>query len=180
MTIPPPVWLLDIDGVLNAVTKTPDPNVWPLDRWSRGEASDGETEWPILFARPVADFLRQVHEEGRAEIRWHTTWQQEAGAVGKLLDLPAFPVQPSPEWAVQLRGETEEWWKIGAALRVAEAEGRSLVWTDDDAGSRHLRRRVRARLTSVVPCLIVVPSPRAGLTPKHLRKIDAFLTRVAS
>ncbi|MBF9129495.1 hypothetical protein I0C86_11020 [Plantactinospora sp. S1510] len=133
MTIPPPVWLLDIDGVLNAVTKTPDPNVWPLDQWSRGEASDGETEWPILFARPVADFIRQVHEEGRAEIRWHTTWQQEAGAVGKLLDLPTFPVQPSPEWAVpggvvrvlRLRHETPD--PTRTSTTADRRTGRALV-----------------------------------------------------
>ena len=175
-----PVFLLDIDGVLNAATKKPDRNVWPADAWIRGRAHDGRHEWPILFARPVADFIRQAHEQGRAEIRWHTTWQEEAAAIGKLLDLPDFPVQESPEWTVHLRGETEEWWKIGAALRVVEDEHRALVWTDDDAYDYNLDRGVRTRITSAGPCLIVAPSPTTGLTPKHLRRIDAFLTDQAA
>lgn len=180
MTNLPPVWLLDVDGVVNAASKKPDRNVWPADQWVHGRADDGRREWPILFARPVADFIRRVHEEGRAEIRWHTTWQEMAVGIEKLLDLPSLPLQESPEWQVHLRGDTEEWWKIGAALRVVEDEKRPLVWTDDDADNWHLERPVRDRLTSAGPCLIVAPSVTTGLTPKHLRKIDAFLSEVAS
>lgn len=176
----PPVWLLDIDGILNAASKKPPRNVWPADQWVHGRASDGRHTWPILFARPVANFIRRVHKEGRAEIRWHTTWQHDAAAVGKLLDLPDFPVQEAPEWATYLACNTDDWWKTAAALRVAEVERRALVWTDDDADRWSLPQADRDRLTSAVPCLIVAPSSTTGLTPKHLRQIDAFLTEVAS
>ena len=83
MTVP--VWLLDIDGVLNAAAKKPDRNVWPAADWIEGRAHEaGGAAWRILAARPVVDFIRGVHEEGRAEIRWHTTWQHDAAAVAKL------------------------------------------------------------------------------------------------
>jgi hypothetical protein len=183
MTTLPPVWLLDVDGVLNAATKKPDRNVWPTDQWVHGRASDGRREFSILFARPVADFVRRVHDEGRAEIRWHTTWQHEAAAVGKLLGLPDFPVQKAPEFAEPDVGLVDgelvrrPWWKIGAALRVVEDEGRALVWTDDDAVAFSLDRATRYRLTSAKPCLIVAPSSTTGLTPKHLRQIDEFLSK---
>jgi hypothetical protein len=135
-----PVWLLDVDGVLNAATKKPDRNVWPLDDWAEGCAHDGRRQWPILFARPVAAFIREVHEQGRAEIRWHTTWQQDAAVVGKLMHLPDFPVAEAPEWhaflaADRVKLHDDEWWKIGAAVRVVEEEKRPLLWTDDDADS---------------------------------------------
>jgi hypothetical protein len=175
-----PVWLLDVDGVLNACSKKPDRNVWPKDQWVAGRASDGRREWPILFSRPVADFIRQVHEQGRAEIRWHTTWQQDASAVGKLLDLPDFPVQDSPEWGEHISGghikrHDDTWWKIGAALRVVEEEKRPLVWTDDDCNAFSLPRATRERICAAMPTLIVCPSDTAGLSPKNLRVIDEFL-----
>lgn len=167
-----PVWLLDIDGVVNACTKKPDRNVWPADQWIRGHAEANGHRWPILFARPVAAFLREVHESGRAEIRWHTTWQHEAAHVAELLDLPEFPVQDAPEFTAR----TGEWWKLPAALRVVEDEHRPLVWTDDDAGDPwDLPRGDRARLAAAAPTLIVAPSHTTGLTPKHLRQIDEFL-----
>jgi hypothetical protein len=172
-----PVWLLDVDGILNAATKKPDKNVWPLDDWVAGRASDGKREWPILTARPVVDFIREVHRAGRAEIRWHTTWQEWAHSLSASLDLPEFPVQEAPEWAVHLRGETESWWKVGAALRVVEEEKRPLLWTDDDADSFwNLPADVRLRITSAQPTLIVAPSSYTGLCRRHLRQIDAFLT----
>lgn len=174
-----PVFLLDIDGVLNAATKKPDRSVWPVDAWIRGHAHDGRHRWPILGARPVADFIREVHEQGRAEIRWHTTWQDMAKYVGDLLKLPDFPVAEAPEWAVHLRAETEEWWKIGAALRVVEDERRPLVWTDDDLrGTFNLDQPTRDRIASAGPALLLGPNDTTGLTPKHLRMIDEFLTDV--
>lgn len=175
-----PVWLMDVDGVVNAATKKPDPNVWPARDWVQDRASDGKRSWPITFARPVAAFIRDVHEAGRAEIRWHTTWQEWAHAVSRLLGLPDFPIQEAPEWAVHLRAETEEWWKIGAALRVVEEEKRPLLWTDDDASdSWSLPNEVRTRIVTAQPTLIVAPAPETGLCRRHLRQIDEFLTEHA-
>ncbi|GAA4439082.1 hypothetical protein [Phytohabitans houttuyneae] len=175
-----PVWLLDIDGVINAATKQPDRNVWPLVDWVAGRARDGGRSWPILAAKPVAEFIRQVHARGRAEIRWHTTWQQWARSLEELLDLPSFPVAEAPEWHLFLRAETEQWWKIGAALRVVEEERRPLLWTDDDASDVwSLPNAVRTRITSAQPTLIVAPSPQTGLCRRHLRQIDEFLTECA-
>jgi hypothetical protein len=177
-----PVWLMDVDGVLNAATKKPDKNVWPLDDWISVRASDGKREWPVLAARPVVDFIRSVHKKGRAEIRWHTTWQEWATSLEALFDLPAFPVQAAPEWQAFLASDRvklhdDEWWKIGAALRVVEEEKRPLLWTDDDADSFwNLPADVRRRITTAQPTLIVAPSPSTGLCRRHLRQIDAFLT----
>ncbi len=179
-----PVLLLDIDGVLNACSKKPDRNVWPAESWLDGKASDGRREFPILWSNNVADFIRRVDQEGRAEIRWHTTWQQEASAVAKLLDLPDFPVQEAPEWGDYLiRGRVklhdDEWWKVGAALRVVEVEKRPLVWIDDDADRWNLPQATKDRIVAAAPALIVCPSSLCGLSPKNLRMIDEFLTEHA-
>ncbi|GHJ44321.1 hypothetical protein Cs7R123_16630 [Catellatospora sp. TT07R-123] len=176
-----PVWLLDIDGVINAVTHEPDLRVWPRDQWVRASAVSAHgIEWPLLAARPVLDFLHRVHAEGRAEIRWHSTWQSYAVNVGTALGLPRWPVAECPEFAED--GDAEiasplivvrhHWWKLPTAQRVLD-EGRPLLWTDDDA--RHqLRRRDRAGWGAWA--LVVAPPVESGLTARQLRRIDTWLT----
>jgi len=90
----PPVWLLDVDGVINAATIKPPTYVWPADAWIKTKVL-GLT---VHVAQPVLDFIREVHELGRVEIRWHTTWQLDAPAFGEVLGLPTFPVADAPEW----------------------------------------------------------------------------------
>lgn len=184
MTTLPPVWLLDIDGVINAISRKPDPNVWPKDQWTTGTAHADGTDWPILAAQPVINFIRDTHASGRAEVRWHTTWQHDATNLAKLLDLPDFDVQACPEFAehhqdlagvgwVQVKAG---WWKLPAAERVVGEEGRALLWTDDDAGTGLRDAGGPEALARFAPTLIVCPRTHVGLTPKHLRQIDEFLT----
>lgn len=183
-----PVWLLDVDGVLNAISKEPDGAVWPKNKWVTATARSGNANWPILAAQPVLDFIARTHTSGRAEVRWHTTWQHDALALGKLLGLPEFAVQDCPEFyrerqltggaaPVTVRGS---WWKLPAAERVLGEEGRPLIWTDDDirweiellGRDRNLRR--------LGPVLTITPPQHVGLTPKHLRLIDEFIDHLAA
>jgi hypothetical protein len=180
----PPVWLLDIDGVVNAVSAEP-PDVWPADCWVRAGAACTGVDWPLLAARPVLDFVRRVHRTGRAEIRWHSTWQHEAAAVADALGLPDFAVQPSPEFHAR-RGQRvggaapvgATWWKLGAAERLVDG-GRTLVWTDDDADVQ-LGRLAEHRLRGMSTTLILAPRTDVGLTPADLCAIDAFLGLAAA
>lgn len=176
-----PVWLLDIDGVINAVTDAPDGRVWPRDQWIRATATCAGIGWPLLAARPVLDFIRRVHLHGRAEIRWHTTWQHDAYDVAAALDLPRFPIQPCPEAdALQRVGGAApsgpRWWKLPAAVRVVRQEGRALLWTDDDAGFQ--LPDPAPRLFGGTTALVVSPRTHQGLTIRHLHRIGAFLDDV--
>lgn len=163
-----PVLLLDIDGVINAGPGIPW-YVWPRDQWVQTKVIG----LPILAAQPVLDFIRQVHETGRAEIRWHTTWQDDAPALGEALGLPEFPVQDAPEFAHAHHAKWRDWWKQPAAERIL-AEGRPLVWADDDI-TWSLGRRGQDEMRARGPVLFVSPSEQTGLTPKHLRRIGDFL-----
>jgi hypothetical protein len=165
------VWLLDLDGVVNALADEPPTKVWPAAAWIEVEVEGAHgLHWPIRAARPVVDFIWLVHETGRAEVRWHSTWQQHANAVGRALGLPEFPVHRAPEF-----DEPEEkWWKLPGARRVLGEEGRGLLWTDDDTGAE-MSRAERAGLKSLGPLLIVCPDTMTGLNHRQLRRIDAFL-----
>ena len=62
---PVPVWLLDIDGVVNALARGRVRDAWPLDAWvQRVVRADipgqGAMVLPILAARPVLDFVTDV------------------------------------------------------------------------------------------------------------------------
>jgi hypothetical protein len=184
-----PVWLLDVDGVINAIGTKPDPSVWPRDTWShtRVSVTDGSS-WPILTASPVIDFLRAAHDSGAVEIRWHTTWQSDAPKVlAPLLGLPDWPVHPCPEFhgAVNAVGGSSvgpgAWWKLPAALRVVHDENRRLIWTDDDLHMESFSRNGLGGLTlgghPAGSTLLVSPHVRLGLTKKHLTQITEFIGR---
>ena len=172
MTDLQPIWLLDIDGVINAAAEMAPRNVWPESEWVGTEARDEHGRlFPLLAARPVLEFIRAVHESDRAEIRWHTTWQEAANNVADAFDLPHFPVQPAAEWPPT--PDLEVWWKLPATRRVV-AEGRPVIWTDDDT-SFHVSRPARAKLAGRTPMLVISPNVRAGLSKRHLRRIESFL-----
>jgi hypothetical protein len=160
-----PVWLLDIDGVVNVITEAPDSTVWPAKAWVRAEATCAGSPWPLLAARPVLDLIRRVHRAGLAEIRWHTTWQEGAIGVGAALGLPPFPVEPCPWFG-------DRWWKLIAVERVL-SQGRPLLWTDDDAERRLGDEGYELPMSP--DALIVSPRSSDGLTAAHLRRIAAFL-----
>jgi hypothetical protein len=174
-----PVWLLDIDGVLNAVATYEARRylAWPESEWIQFEADSGSARWKINAATPVANFIRRVHESGLAEIRWHTTWQQHALGVGSQLGLPEFPVHDAPEYDSgfwrRMRG-SDSWWKLPGARRVVQLEDRPLIWTDDDI-TYEMNRQQRNWLRNEGTVLLISPDSHVGLMQSHLDKIDRFL-----
>lgn len=169
-----PVWLLDIDGVINALSTTPVPGPWTPDQWVqrlvRAEIpGTGPMLLPIFAAEPVLAFIRDVVRRGAAEVIWHSTWRSAAVTdLAPVLGLPAIPVSVAPEWTHR---DPAVWWKLPAARRVVES-GRRLVWTDDDIAV--LGDQV-AELRGRPDTLLIGPDRRAGLTAHDLERIAAFL-----
>lgn len=157
-----PIWLLDVDGVLNAICH-PDrpPKTW--DRWQRGTAGAGGERFVITFAPDLMAAIRELHDSAVVEIRWLTTWAYDANrGLRELLDLPEFPVAGEPERA-------SAWWKLPYAVRTVE-EGRPVIWTDDDLDYSGAARDWAAD----VGILAIAPHPAVGLTPADLNTIRAF------
>lgn len=181
-----PVLLLDVDGVINACTRKPDPNAW--EHWQTGEAAASGRVWPITWSPEVVKFLTALHDSGQVEIRWHTTWQQDAQRIADLTGLPKFPVAHAPEFlagsqeaaAAILEDRRPVWWKLPAAERVVAEEGRPLIWIDDDISDELWRVGGMAYQIGTVdaPALLVCPNARTGLAPKHLRAMSSFLAEL--
>jgi hypothetical protein len=173
-----PVWLLDIDGVVNAISKKPPTYLWAADKWIQTTVANVHGEWPILTAQPVVDFINEIHHLGRAEVRWHTTRQEEALDFADAVGLGGFKVAEAPEYheygprfmARQIAGQKPTWWKLPAAERVIGDEKRPLLWTDDDIGWE-----LRNHRWNPIELGTVSPDAATGLMPKHLKMIDKWL-----
>ena len=157
----PPVWLVDVDGVIN--TRRP---LWgPGLR--RGVAHSDGADWPIRWAPALIARMRRLHDAGLVELRWCSTWCPDAGALERLFGLPELGRALSPaELAAALSTDAL---KLAAARRVLAAR-RRLVWTDDTAVPA-------TTLTAGGRALLIRPHPRRGLRPSDLTAIETFARR---
>src|SRR3954452_11755653 len=113
-----PILLLDVDGVLNAA------RLDLPEGWQRGTYNGFVLSWdPTVTAR-----LRELHESGRVELEWLTTWTENADKLlAEPMGLPRGLRTHSREDSLptgfegELRG-ISGWWKLAAARAVAEAE----------------------------------------------------------
>jgi hypothetical protein len=156
-----PIWLLDVDGVINASKAG-----WSAMP-SRTNISDGAREYRISWAPALLDRIRSLNSSGAAEIRWCTTWCPWADQLERLFRLPTLARALTGEIP---RGGGNEL-KLAAALRVL-AEGRRLIWTDDTAIPQS--GPAYDALTESGRALLIAPSPRRGLRPEHMDAIEAF------
>lgn len=182
-----PVLLLDLDGVVNALSKKPPSGVWPKGSWITGKATDTERrEYPMLVARQVVEFINGLHRSGAAEVRWHTTWQSAAQGVAELVGLDTFKVMESPEFADYRNFQKQAiiagrptWWKLPAAERVVQVEKRDLIWVDDDLPYEYTRKaQFDPLLGGDRKVLMVDPYSMNGLVEFEMEKINKFAAEV--
>lgn len=154
----PPVWLLDVDGVINV--RRPGWGGPP----HTGRANAMGVVWPMRWAPALVRRIGWMHRTGLVEVRWCTTWCAYPGEVDRVFRLPgiarAFGDVPDPTAA-----------KLASVARVVEG-GRRLVWTDDDVVPEP--GPLYDALTAGGRALLIRPDPRRGLNREHLRAIERF------
>lgn len=154
-----PVWLLDVDGVLNA--PRPDWGAAPRS----GMANAGGMDFKIRWAPALADRIRTLNRSGRVEIRWATTWCPWANQIERLLALPAL----GRAFDGEVNGTAARLAKYAAAVQVL-AEGRRLIWTDDEAIPADGPDR-----DALAGSLLIEPRASRGLQPNDMDAIEKFL-----
>jgi hypothetical protein len=167
-----PVLLLDVDGVLNALRHDPP------EGWRQGTFNGYRFAWdPTVTAR-----LRRLHESGRVEIQWLTTWAEDADRLlAEPLGLPrGLRVHARPGMAptgfsgLFAAAVAHGWWKLDAARALAEAEpDRRIVWIDDDLAEQ--AAETGEWLGAHPHVLVVAPELSRGLTHEQLDEIEAWL-----
>jgi len=165
-----PILLLDVDGVLNAARVEAPPG------WKRGTFNGFVLTWdPTVTAR-----LRELHESGRVEIQWLTTWAEKADLLlAEAMGLPRGLKTHAEDGAVStgflgmLRGASG-WWKLALARAAVEAEPhRRIVWIDDDLVEQ--AADTGEWLAANPHVLVIAPDLFAGLTHEQLDQVEAWL-----
>ena len=165
-----PILLLDVDGVLNAARRDLP------EGWERGKFNGYVLAWdPTITAR-----LRDLHESGRLEIQWLTTWTTDADALlAEPMGLPRglrthAREDAAPTGFTGPMGGQAGWWKLGAARDVAlEDADRRIVWIDDDLADQ--ADDTADWLAANPHVLVVAPDLMTGLTHAQLDEVEAWL-----
>lgn len=153
----PIVWLLDVDGVLNA--SKAGWSAAPKTGYAYANGESWKMRWsPALMAR-----IHNVHNTGLVEILWATTWVGHTDQLERLFRLPAFNSARPQSMSTP--------YKRMAAEDVVDS-GRKLIWTDDEAipsaGAVHFKLVAHSSL-------LIAPKPNKGLRSEHLDEIDKFV-----
>lgn len=165
MTDLPPVWLLDVDGVINVTRPR-----WGTAPHSGTAYADGYA-YRMRWAPALIDRIRRLHGTGLVEVRWCTTWCAFADELERLWRLPrlerAFTDPLNGHEAVEAKQ---------AAARMVLADGRRLVWTDDQVVPTP-GTRLYDELTADGRALLIRPSARRGLRSADLEAIEEFAAK---
>lgn len=163
-----PVWLLDVDGVINCTSTS---GGWHGPPWQARVADSRGRDWKIRWAPQLVREVRRIHEEGLAEVRWCTTWCEgdSVRTLELLWNLPRLPsaFRETPDLDV------DDALKRQAAAWVLYREIRPLVWTDDRAVYR-----TSVNVNSYASVMTVRPRSATGLRPHHLVAIRMFCERM--
>ena len=166
-----PLWLLDVDGVINAIA----------GHRTKAQARFPEGEWKMVTLYPqgfsrglkiiydlrVVEFINEMHHSGKVEIKWLTTWVDQANSIlAPALGLPTLEVVGSQNDMIP----SMPWWKLALAQR--EAAERDVIWTDDDMP---FSSSAQQWVKSLDNMLAIAPADSRGLTHDHLDLIRKFV-----
>lgn len=154
--------LLDFDGVINC-----DRPGWPDPDKRASMEADGTVfafRWSPMMLTKLAEFGLSAG----VEVRWCSTWAPHAARLNVVLGTPAWPgcwddAPPSVPRA-----------KLAAAQAVL-AEGKRLIWIDDEAIPLAKARR---DLGMTGDALYLRPNPAKGISKGNIGQIRTFLARV--
>lgn len=161
MTDLPPVWLLDVDGVINA--SRPGWSAAPRKGYAYAAGHEYKMRWaPALITR-----IRDLHKAGTVEVRWCTTWCAYADQLERLWALPPL----DRAFTDDVNGDAAAFAKLAAARHVLDT-GRRLIWTDDTEVP--LYGEIHDELIADGRALLIRPKGSTGLQPEHLDLIETF------
>lgn len=153
--------MVDVDGVLNAVTTASERRrLCYHEGWRQKRVELPVGAFRLFWNPTVGPLLRQLAKETGAELAWGTTWEEYANlVVGPLVGLPTLPVCPVANFPHKANGI------------VPWTEGRPFVWFDDEPDAAE----VTAVLAGGQPHLVVQVDEREGLTEQHVAAARQWL-----
>jgi len=166
-TVPqrPTPWLMDVDGVLNAIGKHRT-NDWPEWTDVRVKLGSSGGSFPITYAPGLIRALNAMIERNIVDLMWLTTWEKHAARwLSPAIGLNAADARVLPDrWKKMYGHRIDDWWKARQAKATFHKLGAPMVWTDDDLAMYDYPIKDSGMLA-------ISPIEDAGLTPAHLHSI---------
>lgn len=162
---------LDVDGVLNAVTRrVPD---WGWERQQTEEVNG----YPINWSPDLIDVLNRVSKTPGLGVYWLTTWCDDAPTMLAPvlgLDGAEWPVVGYEHWRDSRSGLP--WWKHLAIVEHLAGFDGGVLWIDDDHGVDSV---CRAWLAGQPQVLAMAPATSVGITRAEAELIERFAADLA-
>lgn len=158
-----PVWLLDIDGVIN--TSRPG---WGSSPIVRNIVVDG-IEYRIKWASELITRIRRITSSEEVEVVWCSSWDKHVRLLEELWNLPQLGrvsmENGNPNKVLEL--------KTKAALDLW-IYNRRFIWTDDEVVPTE-GDELHSLLTHENRSLLIKPKTRKGLQPGDVDRIEKFI-----
>jgi len=162
-----PLWLLDVDGVLNPAHR-------PGPAWERHQIANRVGQFDLWLNATQGPALVAAADRVGAELVWATMWEDEASTLlAPLLGLPDMPfIDMTDAWgyadAPMVHGKTP-----CVAQWVAEhAPDRPFVWFDDEL-TKHDRLWLKD-MPGVGAFRLIQVGWRHGLSDKHIAQAEQW------
>lgn len=182
-----PIWLLDFDGVVNALSKRGGRAYWPDWRSATIPDPDGgltragtPLQLQLLWAPEVIDTVRHALDAG-VDVRWLSTWRAHTALLPEII-----PGLPRMRWLDETilaavdestldPGKSMESgpWKVLVAKAYVPG-GAPLLWTEDSLSIDLLSeswRRARTAATTLIR-----PRGATGLIQREVRTIREWIS----
>lgn len=173
-----PLFLIDVDGVVNAWPRMPDEDYTYIESHGMRVAVHEETVKALSVVLSLSN-----------ELMWLTAWRERANdEVNSYLadQIEGWPeelgVVTDQEWQTAIDFSTD--WKIPAmvednAVRMAKWEGREIVWIEDfgfEFGAFGAEYEEKVRGIGITP---IDTTAQGYLTIRHLEKVGHFTEAVS-
>lgn len=186
-----PIWLLDFDGVINALSKRGGRSFWP-DEWRSATIDHPEgyrdrhgkpVKLPLLWSKTVVETVAAAVDAG-VEVRWLSTWREHTRLLPSILyGLPEIPwfdenllaADASDGLDARERMVSGPWKVVVAGAAVPDDA--PLLWTEDALSVDMLSERWRR--TRTAPTTFLRPHPAQGLIPRDVRTIREWIAEYA-
>ena len=185
------MWLLDFDGVVNALSKRGGRNFWPHE-WRSASIDHPEgdrdrrgrpVKLPLLWSTTVLETVASALDAG-VDVRWLSTWREHTTLLPPILaGLPEFGwldehlLADNDADGLDARERMVSGpWKLAVA-KAAVPDDAPLLWTEDALSVDMLSESWRRSRTA--PTTFLRPHPAQGLIPRDVRAIGEWIAQYA-
>lgn len=185
------IWLLDFDGVINAISARGGRSYWGDWRSAAIDHPEGEltrsgrpVRVPLLWSETVVATVAAAVAAG-IDVHWLSTWREHTATLPSVIPgLPALPYLDESILGPAASGLDDPIprtycgaWKVTVA-KAFVPEGVPLLWTDDALNIDMLSAPWRRNRTG--PTTFIRPRQATGFVQREIHEIDGWIERFAS